>query len=40
MLTPEPVDKWWRVYPEFDQSAVATDVLNDMRDYGIPWLSK
>jgi hypothetical protein len=40
MLTPEPADKWWRVYPGFDQSAMATDVVDGTREFAIPWLSQ
>jgi hypothetical protein len=40
MLTPEPADKWWRVYPGFDQSAVPTDVLDDIQEFAIPSLSQ
>jgi uncharacterized protein DUF4304 len=40
MVRPGLADKWWRVYPGVDPAAVTTDVLQDVRDFAIPWLRK
>ncbi|MEQ4210174.1 DUF4304 domain-containing protein [Actinopolymorpha sp. B9G3] len=38
MVQPDRADKWWRIHPEVDLAAVTTDVLNDTREFAIPWL--
>jgi hypothetical protein len=38
MVQPDRADKWWRVYPCINPAAVTTDVLQDVRDFAIPWL--
>jgi hypothetical protein len=38
MVPAGSADKWWRVYPGINPAAVTTDVLQDVRDFAIPWL--
>jgi hypothetical protein len=37
-VQPDRADKWWRIYPGVDPAPVTTDVLQDVRDFAIPWL--
>ncbi len=38
ILTPDHLDKWWRVSFAVDLEAVSNEVLRDIRECGLPWL--
>lgn len=40
MLMPDPNDKWWTVSSGADPSAVATEALTRLVEFGMPWLER
>ncbi len=36
---PEVLDKWWTLNHHIDAQAVAEDVVQVIRDFGLPWLT-
>jgi hypothetical protein len=39
-LTLDGSDKWWRVYGDVEVAAVVAVVLDDVREYAMPWFAE